>query len=367
MADVIEKKRIFFIDFLRGLGIFIVIWIHTTSYFKYMSNSVFQMWNYLHFVVPLIIVVSGASLVLAYGKKINDLASSLYWIGKRTMRLLVPYYFFLIIWFILQSLMGTDGYSWPDIFIRINRSLIILDNLGGAALIRLIFGVSLFFPIFVIFHKKQKMWWLLLITSSIFIILRMTNVYIIEIPYSLLAWLVPFSAGMLLADIMGRYDKYKAVLKKNLWWLAVITSISFVILGIVKVGTLSDIALISHKYPPDILYFLYGTAGVLWVVLLALLTEKAMKGCKWWNKAVSYFSKNSFEVFLYHYLSMQLISSLFKNIGWMSTPGMWLPYFLTVLLLSIIFAAIAKKLLTWTKKGFAQIFQPLRHWLIKGH
>lgn len=341
-----QHSRVLFVDFLRGLGIIIIVLIHSLRFFTRGSAVAFQIWNYLHFVVPLIVVVSGASLALSGTGKVGSPASVWQWIKKRTARLLVPYYFFLVIWFAIQMLAAAPA-QYPDILIGIETSALLFGNVGGVALTRLILALSLFFPLLMMFYRRQKIGFLLIITSCFFFISLLIDRFFVEIPDTMMtvvAWLVPFSAGLGFAYFLSKWGSPHRLLK-YLAGLGAILAVFLIVAMRWSGDSLATLVIFNHEYPPDVLFFLYGGFAVAWLVALAILLEDAFQRRDWLRKTISYFSSNSFEIFIYHYLALYVAAPVFQRFGWFSAPLMWIPYFLIVLGLAIVFGAVGKKML----------------------
>lgn len=82
------------IDSLRGLAIVAMIMLHTNAYFLSRGGWVSFSWNWLHFAVALFVF---CSVYLFWKKAPAQPYPVMEYIKKRVLRLLIPYYMFLLV------------------------------------------------------------------------------------------------------------------------------------------------------------------------------------------------------------------------------------------------------------------------------
>jgi len=261
-------KRFFHIDFLRAVSILIVIIIHILQFnLDNLFNRFF--WNYLNFVVVSFIFCSAYVLEVSYGHKLNSFNKIIVWWKKRIVRLLIPFYIYLVVHYLFWNLWPNffNGFDLKNNFNYLKDSILLIGGVSANWLPLLFIELALIFPL--LKRVKKNIW---LFTGYLFFSLIITGLYtgatIIGLSlfsYYRLAMIVPYSLVALLAMSLAGKDNFKKYLM-----VISICSAGFFILLIFWPG-LGKIRIYSQKYPPNFYYFFYGLAMTGITILLSYL------------------------------------------------------------------------------------------------
>src|SRR3989344_5130505 len=171
-----KNNRFEYIDFLRVLAIVVILITHTFS-FHLNDRLIFIIWNYLHFVVVVLVFTSGYVLTFKYWNYFSSFSKTLTWYKKRLIRILAPFYYYLglhyLLWylfpeyfsglglkkstnFIIQSILLTGGvdFNWfALLFVQLTLLFPLAMQIVKRKLLSFIFiilsiGVALFFSFF---------------------------------------------------------------------------------------------------------------------------------------------------------------------------------------------------------------------------
>ena len=299
------KKRLDYIDFVRAIGILGVIAIHTFSYNLTSPINNF-IWNYLHFVVVAFVFCSGYVLTYFYKNSFPNFSTTLLWYKKRILRLLIPFYSYLLIHFALfflfpQFFSGLDlKKSWDFFF----KSVFLTGGVGIGWLPLLFLQLTLLFPIFLLLFKKR----ILLISYIIFASLTALFFTIQTFPYSYYKYVMWIPWSLIL--IFSMYAAFNEPLKQKLYVkIAVVSGIVFLFLTHVLSFHHKSLSLIDYKYPPSLYYLSYATfMSSLLILLCRTFLSKYL--VSFWN----FVSKNSYQLFFIHLIVLDFTLSLKKYI-----------------------------------------------------
>lgn len=342
----IKHTHSYTVDALRVIAILAVLLIHTTT--KSLASGHFQLdklffpllLNQLsRFAVPLFFLISGFVLELNYKNKL----SSVYFFRKRTQRVIIPYIFWSIFYFILAA-----GRPFSEIF-----SLKFIDSLLlGKASYQLYFIPTLiiFYIFFPFMHKLMpviKKWRVFFLLIVIQVALMTFDYYIESITYkqpiriALLSFL-PFIIGMVASHHQDTiYVKIKKYFTPILLFLFLLLPIIYYHCKILVVSTHKTSYLYSQYHPLNYLY------TVVLTIVLFYLFETKLKA----NKFVAYLSRLSFFVFFLHVFIQSFVwDHAVEAVLIKSYPNLlfnwWfdISFFATVAIASFIIAAIIHKL-----------------------
>lgn len=301
-----KKNRFDEIDFLRAIAIIGVVLIHTLVY--YLNNSFYYLlWNYLHFVVTLFVFCSGYVLFTHYQNYFKNTKAIFLWWKKRLIRLIKPFYLYLIIHYLLMIF-------FPNFFSGLGlkkelgffiQSVTLIGGIDLNWLVLLFLELTLIFPILVYLTKKPFWFYLgifLSIISSIwFLFQKPTN-------YRTIMWL-PWASVLFLSVIFYFLDQKNLVFKKNLFFysfLFILSLLIFFIFYLIKKP--ATMIFFNHKYPPDIIYLAYGLMALsLFVIISKLPIIKNLFLKKIYQPIGHY----SYSIFFTHYL----VIDFFKTRG----------------------------------------------------
>src|SRR3989344_2705870 len=142
-------KRFPEIDFIRGISMLAVILIHTTYYFQ-KDEVAYFLWNYSQFAVQAFLFCSA----YVYFKKDSphNITQGFSYIKKRFVRLLLPYYFFLI--FFIPVLLFFYPHTISTAYII--ESILSVGGVDINWLVLLFLQLSIIFPLMAYWAKKKK-------------------------------------------------------------------------------------------------------------------------------------------------------------------------------------------------------------------
>lgn len=275
------------IDLLRFIGLTMIILAHIG-----LSRSTSLLFQLRSFDVPLMVFTSG----LAFSGK--NVGSYLHFIGKRTLRLIVPVYMFVAAYILLNPILSgwglVESYSTEQIagtfMLRLNPSI------GYVWIIRVFLIVMLATPLLIKLDKVLKNDWVCL--GAIAAVLAAQHL--------LVGWLKPMKPGWFIQDWVLYICGYSAVF---MWGLRArkaspaASCVALLMLAAVlcfcgygmyeEHGTLMKLQ--ATKYPPQLYFLAWGMfiSGILWFTR------------KWWTKVMdnrlfTFIGQNTIWIYLWH-------------------------------------------------------------------
>lgn len=284
-----KTQRFITIDLLRGFAIILVIITHTAAYF--LSNkSIFMFWNFLHFSVPMLVFCSGYVLFAKYNNA-DSIKGYLSFLKKRLIRLLKPFYIFLIFFFILRIIEHrfNGGLVWQSI-------RILYPDI--AWLVLLFVQLTLLFPLCLYIIKRRLFVWLSMVflcalgIGLIFFKPQMDYRWYMGIP-----WLLPFVLSYFYKKYIEGNRSYQIIATTFFICLFLIQYVSLQHLG-------HDLVLQNNKYPPNLYYLSYALS---WLFGLTVIFNNS-RIQKILTKPFSFFSIHSFSLYFIHYILIELLS-----------------------------------------------------------
>ena len=275
------------IDLLRFIGLTMIILAHIG-----LSRSTSLLFQLRSFDVPLMVFTSG----LAFSGR--NVGSYFPFIGKRTLRLIVPVYIFVAAYILLNPILSDCGlvecYTsekiWGTFMLRLNPSI------GYVWIIRVFLIVMLVTPLLIKLDKVIKSDWLCL--GAIAAVLTAQQL--------LVDWLNPMKPGWFIKDwvlyIFGYSSVFmwglrarKASVPASCAALVILASVLFVC----GYGMYSEhgtvMKLQATKYPPQLYFLVWGMliSGILWFTR------------KWWtrvldNRLFTFIGQNTIWIYLWH-------------------------------------------------------------------
>ena len=284
-------QRNHFIDDLRGIAILVMILTHVTAYFPSdkIANAI---WNWSHFSVPIFIFCSA---YLFFQKQLHKPLTGFSYLKKRVLRLILPYYIFLL-FFIPALLLVKPQIITPK---YIFQSLLITGGVDINWLVLLFVFFALLLPLFVWLFQKYKTFFKLgfvISLASTVLLLWYTP----HISYKLFMWL-PWALLLYFTFIYQKFEK-----KQTKLLLLFLTTTAF-FLGAYYLRILNDqsVVLIHNKYPPNILYLSYGMS----LFLLLSFFLKRFPPASAIAKPLHYFSLHSYQLYFIHYIFLIIIAA----------------------------------------------------------
>lgn len=309
-----QLLRIFYIDILRGLAIFFMVFLHTSIYYI-QEKFIYILFNLTDFVNVAFLF---CSCFIFFGRDKKGV-KMLHWpsVKRRLLKLILPYYIFLIFYFILVYFMERASFN----LINIIKHIIMWNGIYISWLV-ILFIIFTFLNPIVFFLKRNNrllfyLFFIISLASSIaFLFFKIKNfAYVLWIPYSLTTYYVIW---------IRKFMKNKAIL----FYALVIMSILFAFLFFIR-DQQNQAFLLANKYPPNIYYLLYSF--IVFDVFFLMLKFNLIYKNKIISKFFIYLGKNSYDLFFIHILLIFLLnkSAFFTKINWLAS-------FTIVLLLSLI-------------------------------
>lgn len=294
-----SKERNTTIDFMRGLAIFLMILIHVTAHFL-QDKTVYLLWDYTHFAVPLFIFCSA---YLSFTGKEHKLTFPS--VISRVGRLLRPYYIFLLIYFSYIFLIKQDQLPMQVILDKV--FLLNAKSADLEWLVVLFLSFILLFPLIQHAAKKPLFLFVLGIMSG------GSAIYLLfaDIP-------IPFRHMMWLPWIFYIVMVYSLVQeKKSKWFIPVVILFSAIVFIVSRSSLMSSgesLTLTHNKYPPNIFYLSYG---VFWTFFLYWIHPK-LHIPKYIDALFSFFSRYSYPIFFIHFLIIYIFLDFvpFRKLQW---------------------------------------------------
>lgn len=317
-------ERIEEIDMLRGLSIFVMIFVHTGAYFLSIP-FVFLLWDYSEFSVPIFIFCSS---YLFFIKKYNigTWKNLLLHIKKRLLRLLIPYYLFALV-YIFLSWFKEPAKITP---LYIIQNIFVFDGIAINWLVLLFVFFTLLMPLILYLYGYKKtlfyVYMFISIVSSFFLM-----IYRFPFDYRFIMWL-PWSLLVMFSLLVVKNERTKWFFPSMLvFWLVV-----FFMLRYLQIFLHHSLTMFDNKYPPNLFHLSFGIVSI---IILYSVAKKGVFSLPLVKNLFSFFSKNSYTLFFIHWI---VIYVLIMFLRFKFNP---LSFFITVLMISI-FVQLALNLLT---------------------
>jgi len=281
-------ERYNYIDFLRFVGITLIVLAHIQAPFTITQIRIFD--------VPLMVFVSGLSYS---GRTINASWSSFYW--PRIKRIIIPVYIFLTFYFLLFYFLKLP-LTWGMVA---NSFLLATDGgIGFVWIMRVFLLVMVVTPFLIEVNSKFKGWFYYLLLACIFLI----NCAIVKLLSStenstilnIITEIVPYLLGYSVLFMLGLRVRNCSTKEERLVLLVVLlmTIIAAIIYYVTK-GLPFNLSL--YKYPPTSYFLLYGlfVSVVLWS-----LRNKILKLSNF--AFILFVGRNTIWIYLWHILFVTL-------------------------------------------------------------
>lgn len=307
-----EKERLWHIDFVRALSIIGVIATHVLSD-NLATKTNYLIWNYLHFVVVAFVFCSGYVLFWRYQNFSFNLPGILKWYKKRFLRLIIPFYIYLIthfsLWILLPNLFsGLDLKKTPAFILQ---SVFFTGGVNLNWLPLLFLQLTILFPLFITILNKKKLLFAYIIFSAGVTIFFTVKIF----PYAFYRYVMWISWSLIL--LFSMYISLKEKLENNILKaikryisIGILSFLTFAFVFVLWKNTNKSLTLINHKYPPDFYYLSYATlmsSLVLVISRLSILKQNLIKSI------YTFISKNSYQLFFIHYIALDAVLTLNKK------------------------------------------------------
>ncbi len=308
-----RPERFGAIDFLRGIAILVMIVLHTQSYF--LSNKVIHtFWSYGNFVVQIFIFVS--AYIFFKKTAVSKPIFTLSYFKDRLLRLMVPYYIFLGVYFGLIYVFEHDKITLP--FIRDN--ILLTGGLDLNWLVVLFVYLTFLLPFVAYVESKSRP-----LVHGIFLISIASSVVLFfykpPFHYKLTMWL-PWLTIVGTAYYFNLFEKFKKIIPAvSIGALLIFAGTLFYLSNAHR-----SLVLFDNKYPPNIYFLSYG---IMWIGIM-MLAYRLFEKIPLVTKGINFFSVYSYTLFFIHYIAMYVIIKTvpYKEFG-------WFPFFIGVIAISV--------------------------------
>jgi len=307
----LSKPRNFIIDDLRGLGIFVMIMIHTNVYF--LSNKIaYTTLELSQFAVPLFVFCSS---YLSFQKELVFTPKTFFeYVKKRFFRLLPPYYIFLAIYLIFTHLKEPKKITEQYVI----NNILMIGGLDFNWLVFLFLEFTFLTPFLYILRKKRHLLFMIFFITSMFsavIFLRYT-----PLPnYRYFMWL-PWSLVIIFALFFKELEKNKKFILGSI----IISGLLFFLSRTYQDLTAHSLFQYNNKYPPNVYHLSYGIFATL---ILYKISEYNL--LLPFRKLFAYLSKFSYSIYFIHILVIYVVTVFMK------IKFNWVSFFVSVLLISL--------------------------------
>ncbi len=303
------------LDYLRGFSIIIMIFTHSLAYYLSVKTA-FWLWDYSHFVVPILIFISSyLYFEKSYALHLNQAIS---YFKSRAIRLLIPYYIFLIPYFILVW-----TFDRHKLNLRFFLSSIYLgDSVDISWLVLLFLMLTILLPLVHYLQKyKIKVFYLLgaaSILSAVFLMF-----YRFPSNYKLIMW-APWLLVVAFTHLVLKQKNFT----RNLVAITGLCVFTFLVSRLFLQQFNDTLVLQFNKYPPNIYYLSYGLSMVL---IFYLFFRSKYFNSLLLKKIFTFLSRYSYSLFFIQYLVIYYVSKLYEYSKW---P--WFIFFFVILVSSIL-------------------------------
>lgn len=304
-----KNKRVYLIDFLKGLAIIFLITIHVLS--NHLDKIyIFFIWNYLHFVVVIFVFSSGYLFALSLKNNFLDIKNTIFWLKKRIFRLLFPYYFFLafhyLLWIIFPQFF--QGYGLKKEMGFILSSIFLYGGVDYNWFVLLFVFFTILSPLIAISLRKKLVFLIIFLLS--FTISLFFSFY--KFSYSYFKWVMVWSWLFIFYLGIIEYLLEEKLNKKQLIFMDFTLIFIWAIILYTFTKNKSHIVFTENKYPPNLIYFSYGLIVNFFIIAFIRLFQ-------WQNflvkNIINFLARNSYNLFFIHYLAIDFVYGFDKKLA----------------------------------------------------
>lgn len=326
MQNMDNKSRLYYVDFLKFLGLSLIVLAHVDPPQWVIMLRCFD--------VPLMVILSSLLAQKSYIKNKNIFN---YYIS-RFKRLVLPTWIFLVIFFLIQYIISGELF---DLRYYIDTFLLTRYGLGYVWIILIYLYSAILVPLFnkMEFNFKNSM-----LIIIIYIIYEICYYYKVGINYRFIEttfyYIIPYG---LLTYIGFNYNKST---NKGKWVLTIVSMILFLLMGFYyyKVDGFFQIVQIA-KYPARLYYLAYGI--IVSILLLIICQKYNFKLFR--NRIIIFISSHSMWIYLWHVLLIYIYKLL-------KLPQIWYLMFIIVYIGTILLVLIINKFIDIIEKKYQYSF-----------
>lgn len=310
--DLKERKRIAWIDMLRGFSIILIVIGHIIVHCDKLGYA----YKYLNsFFVPIFFVISG----LVFYVRDNEKYKSFF--VRTFKRVMIPYFIFAILFLIPYSILGND------VQVSLNKSydvnlgkslLAVLYGNGHQALLKqnsalwflpcLFIVQQLYFMINKILKNKQENK-VYICSILLFFLLGLMNY---KIPHVRLPWAIDIAIVLFPFFLIGKFLMLTILKWKNMKYNVVIAIGSIIIGFIIHIWN-AEVSCKDHLYGN---YFLFFLSAIFTCIGIVILFSKMRE-----EKILSIIGRNTMGILIFHKLIVVVFQTKLGKITDMLTGG----------------------------------------------
>ena len=286
------------IDILKFIGLLCIILAHVSP------PAIIQQLR--GFDVILMIILSS----YLYFEKEDNIVNYFKYIWKRIKRLLFPTYLFLIIFFMCVFIIDVNKFSLKTIL----SSILLHEGIGYVWIIRIYILTAILLPIIEKMIKKYQISKVIIFNVLLYVlyeILYYFGILNLNIIFTdIVAYLIPcISVIVVTYWLKQNYDNNKKILK-----FSIINIIIFVLLAFIIYKITGEIKNTNYAKYPFRLYYLSYAFGMSGILFLIFKCKKIVN--MFYNKFVSFVSKSSLWIYLWHIFFVYFIDFCADNLNW---------------------------------------------------
>ena len=322
-----QKTRNNIIDDLRGIAILVMILIHTNAYFLHVKLAYLTL-EISQFAVPVFIFCSA---YLSFRKKMDlDRQSLVSYVKKRFVRLLQPYYLFLVVHFIFTFIAEprkmTTAYVTNNIFLT--------GGLDFNWLVLLFIQFTFLIPFLTWLRDKNKRFFYLY--TAISAISTLVFLKYTPLPYYRAIMWLPWS---LLIIFTMEYVEAEA----NGAWQTTTATLAIILYGLTRFFQTEighSLYHYNNKYPPNMYHLSYGIVCILVLAFLSRKNVFAWQPLRW---LIRFLSVYSYSIYFFHILVIFTVTVFLKM------KFTWISFFLTVTAATLLMQMMANGVMSLLK------------------
>ncbi|MEI6533663.1 MAG: acyltransferase family protein [Candidatus Roizmanbacteria bacterium] len=282
-------QRNIVIDSLRALAIILIILIHALS--LYLGNdSIRNIWDTLQFSVPLFVFCSSHLFIQ---KHLNfEHLAILPYLKKRFLRLLLPYYAYLLFILIL-SIFTKQITSFSDLV----KNIFLVGSVDLSWVVWLFGSLAIIQVLLWYTYKNNKLFTYISVIIFLACAIWFT-VYRPSIEYRFLLW----TTWPLLIIFTFIIYKLKEDME-NIFFLTSFIAVGTACFYWVLLSNGYPVFFYQHKYPPSLYFLMYGALGIS---IFYVIIQKFHHLLQPLQPAIHFLSTSSYSLFFIHYAFLEI-------------------------------------------------------------
>lgn len=290
------KQRYEEIDIMRGVSIIAMVIIHTAAY--YLNNpTIFALWDVLEFAVPIFVFCSG---YLFYKQEYHKhISHSLAYFKKRLGRMLIPYYYALLVYIPLIAIAEPHRIT-PEFLLK---NLTVTGGIDFNWMVLLFLQLSFLMPLLLFMMTRQRRAFIAYVVLT-----AISTIIFLFFPareHSRILMGPPWSLIILFSWLVAKYETHM----RKLAILFAASAIMFYFTMWMRWTLGLPVDQYANKYPPNLLHLSYGFMSIIGLWHVAHVLKKSHGHVR---HLIAFFSNYSYTIFLIHIVVMYVITTVFK-------------------------------------------------------